>query len=300
MEYCGGGDLLGLLIKKDILSPKDTRFYMAELAVAINHVHRLHYVHRDLKPDNVLIGNDGHIRLSDFGLAKMNLKGDSRNQFQVSNKEANSWTKYVQTVNKEQFAHLIQEYEKAMDDEAEDAKKQKDEKKKDDDDVFEGDAKDDDAKDDSAPTPAVARAIRHKKVYSTVGTPDYIALEVLHQKGYNHMVDWWSLGVIMFECLVGYAPFDANDQLATFRKIIRFEKYFQVPNELVGKQVPNTARDLMHKLVTQVSKRLDFAKIQKHVFFKVELFVLLLLLLLLYYIFFFFGFFSFRMYHGIK
>ena len=77
----------------------------------------------------------------------------------------------------------------------------------------------------------------------------------------------------MFECLVGYAPFHANDPLATCRKIVRFEKYFQVPNELVGKQVPNTARDLMHKLVTQVPKRLDFEKIQKHVFFKVELFV---------------------------
>ena len=251
MEYCGGGDLMGLLIKKDILSPKDTRFYMAELAVAINHIHRLHYVHRDLKPDNVLIGNDGHIRLSDFGLAKMN-KDESQNKFQVGDKDAHSWSKYVQTVNKEQFASLIKQYEEA---------------------------KDDDAKDDSAAKPkekdakGKKSATRHKKLYSTVGTPDYIALEVLYQKGYNHRVDWWSLGVIMFECLVGYAPFDANDQLATFRKIIRFEKYFQVPNELVGKQVPNTARDLMHKLVTQVPKRLDFEKIQKHVFFKVELFV---------------------------
>ena len=242
---------MGLLIKKDILSPRDTCFYMAELAVAINHIHRLHYVHRDLKPDNVLIGNDGHIRLSDFGLAKMN-KDEQANKYAVSDKETTSWTKYVQTVNKEQFANLIKQYE---------------------------DTKEDDGKEDDTNAPPAANAAppssgksttRHKKLYSTVGTPDYIALEVLYQKGYNHRVDWWSLGVIMFECLVGYAPFHANDPLATCRKIVRFEKYFVVPNELVGKQVPNTARDIMHKLVTQVPKRLDFEKIVNHPFFRVK------------------------------
>jgi len=58
MEYCGGGDLMGLLIKKDILSESHTRFYMSELAAAINYVHDLGYVHRDLKPDNVLFLQD--------------------------------------------------------------------------------------------------------------------------------------------------------------------------------------------------------------------------------------------------
>ncbi len=46
--------------------------------------------------------------------------------------------------------------------------------------------------------------IDRNKLYSTVGTPDYIAIEVLYQKGYDKKVDWWSMGVIMFECLVGY------------------------------------------------------------------------------------------------
>lgn len=48
--------------------------------------------------------------------------------------------------------------------------------------------------------------------YSKVGTADYVAPEVLAEKGYGKVVDWWSLGVIMFEMLAGYPPFYSNDQ----------------------------------------------------------------------------------------
>merc|ERR1719471_1785433 len=70
MEYCAGGDLMTILMREDILSEDHTRFYMAELAMAIKSVHDLKFVHRDLKPDNVLIATNGHVKLSDFGLAK--------------------------------------------------------------------------------------------------------------------------------------------------------------------------------------------------------------------------------------
>jgi serine/threonine kinase 38 len=70
MEYLPGGDLMTILMKYDILTEEQTRFYIAETALAIWSVHQLNYVHRDLKPDNILIDREGHIRLSDFGLCK--------------------------------------------------------------------------------------------------------------------------------------------------------------------------------------------------------------------------------------
>lgn len=70
MEYLPGGDLMSLLMKKDILPEDEAKFYAAELIQSIESVHKLKCIHRDLKPDNVLIGKDGHIKLSDFGLSK--------------------------------------------------------------------------------------------------------------------------------------------------------------------------------------------------------------------------------------
>ena len=57
-------------MEKDILSEEMSRFYIAETILAIESVHNLNYIHRDLKPDNLIIGKDGHVKLSDFGLCK--------------------------------------------------------------------------------------------------------------------------------------------------------------------------------------------------------------------------------------
>lgn len=67
MEYLPGGDLMGLLIKKDTFSEPETMQYMAEIASAVASVHALGYVHRDLKPDNILLDWGGHIKLIDLG-----------------------------------------------------------------------------------------------------------------------------------------------------------------------------------------------------------------------------------------
>ena len=57
-------------MKKDILSQEEAKFYMAEMLLAVDSVHKLNYIHRDIKPDNVLLDENGHIKLSDFGLCK--------------------------------------------------------------------------------------------------------------------------------------------------------------------------------------------------------------------------------------
>lgn len=80
MEYMQGGDLMTLLMEKDIFTEEMSRFYIAETILAIESVHNLNYIHRDLKPDNLIIGKDGHLKLSDFGLCKhVEIKSKSLN-----------------------------------------------------------------------------------------------------------------------------------------------------------------------------------------------------------------------------
>uniref|UniRef100_A0A0G4G6I6 non-specific serine/threonine protein kinase n=1 Tax=Chromera velia CCMP2878 TaxID=1169474 RepID=A0A0G4G6I6_9ALVE len=71
MEYLPGGDLMTHLIRRDMFTEEETKFYVAEMVMAVGCVHEeLHYIHRDIKPDNILLDKDGHVKLLDFGLAK--------------------------------------------------------------------------------------------------------------------------------------------------------------------------------------------------------------------------------------
>ena len=67
MEFLAGGDLMTLLMRKDVLTEEESRFYIAETILAIESVHKHNYIHRDLKPDNILLDKDGHVKLTDFG-----------------------------------------------------------------------------------------------------------------------------------------------------------------------------------------------------------------------------------------
>ena len=87
MEFLPGGDLMNLLIKKDILTEDEARFYIAELILSIESIHKLDCIHRDIKPDNILIDKNGHIKLSDFGLEKISEKlfEKNNNSFIINN-----------------------------------------------------------------------------------------------------------------------------------------------------------------------------------------------------------------------
>ena len=69
MDYCPGGDLMNYLIQRDLLQESEARFYIAEIILCVHSLHKMNCIHRDLKPDNILIGEDGHLKLSDFGLS---------------------------------------------------------------------------------------------------------------------------------------------------------------------------------------------------------------------------------------
>ena len=130
------------------------------MILAIDSIHELNCIHRDIKPDNILIGKDGHIKLTDFGLAK------------ISDKV---------------FKEDIIDY-------------RVDEKK-----------------------------IKHKRNFSCVGTAYYVAPEVLLKKGYGKEIDWWSLGVILFEMIAGYAPFCSKKTNDVCYKDTHFHKYLIFP-----------------------------------------------------------------------
>ena len=70
------------------------------------------------------------------------------------------------------------------------------------------------------------------QAYSTVGTPDYIAPEVLTKTGYGMECDWWSLGAIMYEMMIGYPPFYSEDPMSTCRKIVNWRSTLRFPPEV--------------------------------------------------------------------
>ena len=70
LDLCSGGDLAYHLSIREIFEENESRFFIAEVLLAIEYIHSLHVVYRDLKPENILVSSDGHIKLADFGLAK--------------------------------------------------------------------------------------------------------------------------------------------------------------------------------------------------------------------------------------
>lgn len=103
----------------------------------------------------------------------------------------------------------------------------------------------------SSPMDSKRRAESWKKnrralAYSTVGTPDYIAPEVFLQTGYGPACDWWSLGVIMYEMLIGYPPFCSENPQDTYRKVMNWRDTLQFPAEV---PISEEAKDTIVRLV---------------------------------------------------
>uniref|UniRef100_A0A8C6LMS7 Ribosomal protein S6 kinase n=1 Tax=Nothobranchius furzeri TaxID=105023 RepID=A0A8C6LMS7_NOTFU len=78
LDFLRGGDLFTRLSKEVMFTEEDVKFYLAELALALDHLHSLGIIYRDLKPENILLDEDGHIKITDFGLSKEAIDHDKR------------------------------------------------------------------------------------------------------------------------------------------------------------------------------------------------------------------------------
>ncbi|RGB43523.1 kinase-like domain-containing protein [Rhizophagus diaphanus] len=179
MDYVVGGELFSILRKNQRFPDHVAKFYAAEVVLAFEYLHERDIIYRDLKPENLLLDNNGHIKITDFGFAK-----------------------HVPDI-----------------------------------------------------------------TWTLCGTPDYLAPEIIQSKGYGKAVDWYSLGVLIFEMLAGYPPFYDDDHMRLYEKIlagrIKYPSYFDP-----------TAKDLLKRLLTSdLSKRYGNLKdgskdIKSHQWFK--------------------------------
>lgn len=162
MEYAPGGELFHYLRRSGRLDISAARFYIAELVLAIEYLHSYDIVYRDLKPENLLLDADGHLKLADFG-----------------------------------FAKIVPNF-----------------------------------------------------TYTLCGTPEYLAPEIILGGGYGRSVDWWALGVLLYEILTGNPPFNGSTPTAVYEKTLQGRIYF--PSYLC-----TAAQDLLSGLLcSDVSRRL--------------------------------------------
>jgi len=182
LDYCPGGELFFHLGKVGRFPEERSKFYAAQITLALEYVHKMDVIYRDLKPENVLLDQHGNVRLTDFGLSKEGVSDHSTG--------ANSFC----------------------------------------------------------------------------GTPEYIAPEVLRREGHGRAVDWWSLGALLYEMIIGLPPFYSRNRETMFEKIMRAELNFPP-------QISNNAKDLLSRLLVVNPKlRLgsgdsDASEIKEHPFF---------------------------------
>ncbi|KAH0832052.1 kinase-like domain-containing protein [Lanmaoa asiatica] len=199
LAFVNGGELFHHLQREQRFNEERSRFYSAELLLALEHLHELDVVYRDLKPENILLDYTGHIALCDFGLCKLNMKdSDTTNTF--------------------------------------------------------------------------------------CGTPEYLAPEILNGQGYNKVIDWWTLGVLLYEMLSGLPPFYDGAQMVLLAQIelnrssTRVEvtdKMYQkiLTDPLVfGPEIGSEARSILTSLLNRdPTRRLGVngaEEIKKHHFFE--------------------------------
>ena len=177
LEYAPGGDLFTYLRSKGTLPLDQVRFYIAEIAIALHHLHKHSIIYRDLKPENILFCSDGNIKLTDFGISKI-------------------------------------------------------------------------LKDPLDTTKTLC------------GTDEYLPPEEIEGKPYSFAADWWQLGILMFEMIAGFTPFECSNKMMLFKSITKSAvSMFPIKDK--------NAKDLLNLLLKKdPTQRANFQKIKESAFFQ--------------------------------
>lgn len=243
MEFCSGGDLHTLRHKQPQkrFSLNSARFYAAEVLVALEYLHMLGIIYRDLKPENVLVRSDGHIMLSDFDLS---LRSDSIPAVQLQSSGHSSPPQHSsppapRTPFSCIFTRLSRSKKKVQT-------------------TLSGSRQ-------FVAEPVAARSL------SFVGTHEYIAPEVAAGKSHGSGVDWWALGIFIYEMMYGQAPFTGETNESTLRNIVKMPLEF--PTKSAANADERYARELISGLLEKdPEKRLGSkrgaAEVKTHPFFR--------------------------------
>ena len=181
VDLMNGGDLR-FHISRKTFTEEAVRFWIAELGCAVRYIHQQGIVHRDIKPDNVLLDSDGHVHLADFNVAS-----------------------------------------------------------------------------DFTP---------NKPLTSKSGTLAYLAPEVYEGKGYSCEVEWWSLGVLFYECIYNKRPFEANNHDSLAQKIVKGEPTFPVTNPPVSMPCLHAISSLLEKNRKKRIGAISFESFSDNPFFR--------------------------------
>ncbi|KAF2078166.1 hypothetical protein CYY_000550 [Polysphondylium violaceum] len=244
MEYLIGGDCASLLRALGCFDESMAKHYIAETVLCLEYLHTSFIVHRDLKPDNMLIDGKGHIKLTDFGLSKIGIIDDKQQGLNDQNNNNNNNSNNGNSLNSS--GNNI------------------------------SNSNDSDKQNTSlntsgtfSPYPPRKSTLKtpiKKPVKKVVGTPDYLSPEILLGTGHGTPVDWWALGIILYEFLTGSPPFNDDTPELIFHHILHRDRELEWPEEISA-----DAKDLICKLLNpDPSRRLGANganEVKKHPFF---------------------------------
>lgn len=259
MEYCPGGDLHVLRQKQTcgIFSEQAARFYVAEILLALEYLHMLGVVYRDLKPENILVREDGHIMLTDFDLSLRCAANPTMLTTPLPVSETPKKTSNPCTESScidpfcLQPSWQVSCFTPRLQSAA--SKSQK-------------------LKSDIAVQvnllPQLVVEPTSARSHSFVGTHEYLAPEIIKGEGHGSAVDWWTLGIFLFELLYGKTPFKGNGNHETIANAVSHSLKFPE-----GPVVSFYARDLIRGLLVKeqenrLGSKKGAAEIKQHPFFE--------------------------------